>query len=208
MIEARTRYHHGDLHDALVQEGLAMSRSGGTNAIVLREATRRAGVTPRAAYRHFADHDALVRAVARAALAEMAIAIDRRQVGATGGVALLESVGLGYIQFALDESGWFDVAFFAMGGTVSDVATGPEPSDPDGGRSPYRLLEEALASLVEERLLDARRADDAAIMCWAGVHGFATLTSRGPLRELSRAVIDRQADQLVANLVAAVIGTP
>lgn len=103
-----------------------MSLSGGTSAIVLREATRRAGVTPRAAYRHFADHDALVRAVARAALAEMAIAIDRRQVGATGGVALLESVGLGYIQFALDESGWFDVAFFAMGGTVSDVA--PDPS--------------------------------------------------------------------------------
>lgn len=182
-----------------------MSRTGGANAIVLREATRRSGVTPRAAYRHFADHDALLRAVARAALAEMAITIDRRQVDAAGGVASLVGVGLGYIQFALDEPGWFDVAFFAMGGMI---ATDAAEFDPASGRSPYRLLEGALASLVDENLLDVTRVGDAAIMCWAGVHGFATLTSRGPLRELPRNVVDRQAEQLVADLVAAVIRHP
>jgi AcrR family transcriptional regulator len=181
-----------------------MSRIGGTQAIVLRAATRRAGVTPRAAYRHFADHDALLRAVAREALAEMAHTIDRRQVGAIGGVALLEGVGLGYIQFALDEPGWFDVAFFAMVGSVPVVPTGP---DPLGDRSPYGLLEEALAGLVDENLLDKNRVGEAAIMCWAGVHGFATLTSRGPLRDSPRAIVDQQAQRLVADLVAAVIAT-
>jgi len=180
-----------------------MSRAGGADAIVLREATRRAGVTPRAAYRHFADRDALLRAVAGAALAEMAITIDRRQLGATGGLALLEGVGLGYIQFALDEPGWFDVAFFAMGGMVT-APTGPDATT---GRSPYRQLEDALARLVDERLLDAARAGDATIMCWAGVHGFATLTSRGPLRDLPRDVIDVEAEQLVADLVGAVTTT-
>jgi AcrR family transcriptional regulator len=181
-----------------------MSRIGGADAIVLREATRRAGVTPRAAYRHFADHGALLRAVAGAALAEMAVTIDRRQLGATGGLALLEGVGLGYIQFALDEPGWFDVAFFAMGGMV---AADPARSDATIGRSPYRQLEDALARLVDESLLDAARAGDAAIMCWSGVHGFATLTSRGPLRELPRDAIDAQAERLVADLVAAVVTT-
>jgi len=141
-------------------------------------------------------------AVARAALAEMAVTIDRRQLGATGGLALLEGVGLGYIQFALDEPGWFDVAFFAMGGMV---AAAPARSDATIGRSPYRQLEDALARLVDESLLDAARAGDAAIMCWSGVHGFATLTSRGPLRELPRDAIDAQAGRLVADLVAAVV---
>jgi len=182
-----------------------MSRSGGADAIVLREATRRAGVTPRAAYRHFADHDALLRAVAVAALSEMTVTIDRHQSGATDGLAMLSGVGLGYLQFALDEPGWFDVAFFAMGGMAADAVAGSEVI---GARSPYRQLEDALARLVAERLLDARDAGHAAVMCWSGVHGFATLTSRGPLRELPRDVIHARAARLVSDLVGAVTRPP
>jgi AcrR family transcriptional regulator len=213
VTQARTTFHHGDLRDALLQAGLAMARTGGADAIVLREATRRAGVTPRAAYRHFADHDALLRAVAAAALAEMAVTIGRRQLGATGGVSLLTGVGLGYIQFALDEPGWFDVAFFAMDSGIAGASPGPRSpvgespaAESPAGKSPYELLEHTLALLVDEGLLDSTRAGDAAIMCWSGVHGFATLTSRGPLREAPRDLVDAQAERLVADLVAAVIG--
>jgi len=202
VTEARIKYHHGDLRDALLQAGLAMARTGGADAVILREATRRAGVTPRAAYRHFADHDDLLRAVAVAALAEMAVTIDRRQAGATGGLTLLAGVGLGYIQFALDEPGWFDVAFFAMGDMLASISTEREATTRP---TPYELLEGALARLVDERLLDVSRADDAAIMCWSGVHGFASLTSRGPLRTVPRDMVDKQAERLVADLVAAVV---
>ena len=51
----RATYRHGDLRQALLDAGLAMAREGGPDAVVLREATRRAGVSPNAAYRHFAD---------------------------------------------------------------------------------------------------------------------------------------------------------
>lgn len=200
MPEARSSYHHGGLRDALVQAGLAMSRDGGAEAIVLREATRRVGVTARAAYRHFADRDALVRAVAQAALAQMARTIEQKQSEASDGLAMLRGVGEGYIQFALDEPGWFDVAFFAMGDMVNATAT---DSAGDARRSPYQQLQDALACLVSAELLDPGRAGDAAILCWSGVHGFATLTSRGPLRALPRERIDAEAERLVADLVAA-----
>ena len=49
---------------------------GGPEAVVLREATRRVGVSPNAAYRHFADREALLAAVCDAAQAELAAAID------------------------------------------------------------------------------------------------------------------------------------
>ncbi|MFT4193592.1 MAG: TetR family transcriptional regulator, partial [Ottowia sp.] len=42
----RTTYHHGDLRAALVEAALALAREGGPQAVVLREATRRAGVAP------------------------------------------------------------------------------------------------------------------------------------------------------------------
>ncbi len=168
---------------------------------MLREATRRAGVTARAAYRHFADRDALVRAVAQAALAEMARTIEQRQTRVDDGRALLRGVGEGYIQFALDEPGWFDVAFFAMGDMLNTTAA---ESAGDAGRSPYQQLEDALDRLVGEGVLAPDRAGDAAITCWSGVHGFATLTARGPLRGLPREVVDAHASRLVAALVDAV----
>jgi AcrR family transcriptional regulator len=201
MSEARKAYHHGDLRAALVQAGLDMSRSGGAEAIVLREATRRAGVTARAAYRHFADRDELVRAVAQAALAEMARTIERRQADARGGRAMLRGVGQGYIEFALEEPGWFDVAFFAMSDMLNTTAV---ESAGETGRSPYQQLADALDCLVRDGVLEPKGVDQAALVCWSGVHGFAALTARGPLRHLPRAVIDAQATQLVSTLVDAV----
>lgn len=205
-MTASPTYHHGDLREALVQTAFSLARDGGTDAVVLREVTRRAGVTPRAAYRHFEDRDALVRAVAQRALAELAAAIDAR-VGAhdrPDGRTLLQAVGEAYVAFALDEPGWFDVAFFAMGDMLN--ATAPE-STAGSGRTPYQQLEAALGVLVEEGLLAADAFGDAAMACWSGVHGYATLTARGPLRELPREAIDDQAVRLVAGLVAAVAGT-
>src|SRR5439155_7437352 len=202
MPAARSSFHHGNLREALVRAGLAMARDRGADAIVLREATRRAGVTARAPYRHFADRDALVRAVAQAAVAEMARTIERRQRAAADSLAMLRAVGEGYIQFALDEPGWFDVAFFAMADMVNSIA---EDSAGDAGRSPYQQLQDALAGLVGAGLLAPDRVAGAAVMCWSGVHGFATLTSRGPLRALPRDVVDAQAQRLVSDLVAAVV---
>lgn len=199
-------YHHGDLRAALVQAAFDAARAGGTDAIVMREVTRRSGVTPRAAYRHFLDRDALVRAVAERALAELATAIEGRleAYGDPDGRQMLQVVGEGYITFALDEPGWFDAAFFAMDDMLS--SSSPKAAA-KSGLSPYQQLELALAALVQEGLLGVDEVGDATITCWSGVHGYATLTARGPLRELPRALIDEQARRLVSALVAAVSGT-
>ena len=199
-----TAYHHGDLRAALVEAALELARSTGAEAIVLREVTRRAGVTPRAAYRHFADRDALVRAVAQRALARLAAAIEERMraAGVPDGMAMLQAVGESYIAFALDEPGLFDVAFFAMDDMVNSGA--PE-SAAACGLSPFQLLEVALETLVREGRLPAGDVGDAVITCWSGVHGFATLTARGPLRELPRDLVDAKAVRLVAGLVDAVV---
>ena len=53
-----------------------MAREGGPDAVVIREATRRAGVSPNAAYRHFSDRQALVQAVSNAALGQVADRIE------------------------------------------------------------------------------------------------------------------------------------
>lgn len=59
------RYHHGDLREALIQAALDLVAERGADGFSMREASRRAGVSSGAPYRHFADNDALLRATAR-----------------------------------------------------------------------------------------------------------------------------------------------
>src|SRR5256714_13890423 len=68
----RRRRPRGAVRDGLVAAGLELARTGGPDAVVLREATRMVGVVPNAAYRHFADRDELLAAVCTAALRELA----------------------------------------------------------------------------------------------------------------------------------------
>src|SRR5438046_10198225 len=63
----RRRRPRGAVRDGLVAAGLELARTGGPDAVVLREATRMVGVVPNAAYRHFAGRDELLAAGAAAA---------------------------------------------------------------------------------------------------------------------------------------------
>ncbi|MEU5881384.1 TetR/AcrR family transcriptional regulator [Spirillospora sp. NPDC047279] len=66
----RAGYHHGALPDALTAAALALLDEGGLDRVTVRETARRAGVSPGAPFRHFADREALLTAVAADVLAD------------------------------------------------------------------------------------------------------------------------------------------
>src|SRR6201986_4539015 len=107
MDAMRRSYHHGDLRHALLEAGIALARVGGPEAVVLREATRRAGVAPNAAYRHFVNRHALLQAVRAAALSTLAGGMEkelaRQRRGKQGKDAArpsLRAIGSAYLHFA------------------------------------------------------------------------------------------------------------
>ena len=196
----RTTYRHGDLERALLEAGLDMARAGGPNAVVLREATRRAGVSPNAAYRHFADRAALLGAVCDASLTALAVAIETEQerVPPTDDAAerarrRFRAVGTGYVRFARAEPGLFRTAF-SVPENLQDAASGSRAGA--SGLTPFQLLLAALDDLVEVGVLPAERRPGAEFLAWSSVHGFATLLIDGPLRAIS----DAQAEGLAARL--------
>lgn len=207
---ARASYHHGDLRHALLTAGIELAREGGPDAVVLREATRRVGVSPNAAYRHFADRDALLSAASDAALAELATRIDalfeRIPDGSPEAVARaqLRAVGTGYVAFALDEPGLFRTAFFVPTNLeTSSAVTKTGPS----GRSPLELLSVALDEFVASGIMPASRRPQAEFLAWSSVHGFALLLIDGPLRALPREQADA-VTQRVIDMVEAGFTSP
>lgn len=181
----RDGYRHGDLRNALLEAALDLAREGGPEAVVLREATRRAGVVPNAAYRHYASRNDLLQAVRAAVISRLAQAIEAELAWVPPGLGLadqarasLRAVGTGYLKYAETEPGLFRAAF-----AIHDDA-GWQPIAQKAGRSglnPFQLLGEALDLYVAAGLLPEQQRPGAEFLAWSSVHGMALLTLEGPL---------------------------
>jgi AcrR family transcriptional regulator len=171
-------YHHGDLRRALLEAATELASGGGVAGVVLREAARKVGVSPSAAYRHFPSREGLLAAVGGEARGRL---VTRMLAAPTGDArAHFQATGRAYIEFALDEPGLFEVAFRPCP---------PElylPEDP----SPYHVLSAALDALERDGDLAVPRVG-AEEPAWAAVHGAAVLLGERMIPPSERArVID------------------
>ncbi|HWO66403.1 MAG TPA: WHG domain-containing protein [Umezawaea sp.] len=210
----RATYHHGDLRAALVEAGMELARTGGPNAVVLREVARVVGVAPNSAYGHFKTLATLKRAVAQRALREMAavmlVRLDAFEEPADpveAAKAHLREVGRAYVRFALDEPGLFATA---MGGDPAGTKTPgfvEDPTDPnhDDRPKPDTIVLGALHRLIAVGCLAPERIQAAVMACWATVHGLAgiLLNLQPDLPENERtATIDSSLQVLVLGLTS------
>jgi AcrR family transcriptional regulator len=177
-----------------------MAEEGGPDAVVLREATRRAGVSPNAAYRHFADRQALLEAVSSAAQGRVADAMETAIAAAGGGDpatearAGLRAVGSAYLGFAREHPGLFRAAF----GVPGDLRASDDAAKAGArGRTPFRILGDALDALAAAGVLPTDRRENAEFLAWSAVHGLGMLLIDGPLRALD----DRAASRTVEHLL-------
>lgn len=210
MAEAtpKGRYHHGDLRAALVRAGYRLAVEEGPEAVTLRAVTRRVGVTPAAAYRHFAGLDELREAIGLRALRELATTMEEHQAAVTEADparrarALLEAVGTGYLAFALNQPAAFRVGLDGL--VLMEHAELPDGAGVTG-RTPFQLLDDALRGLAALGALADGQVETAAILCWSSVHGFASLAIQGPLRGAPREALDAMARRLVRDVVDGIL---
>lgn len=198
--EKRKTFRHGDLSNALVTIGLEMARAGGPNAVILREATRQAGVSPNAAYRHFASQAKLLDAVRSACLSRVAAAIEDEMKSYRPGRdpqafarKSLRAVGMGYLGFAMREPGMFRTAF-----SVPPAIHEQNPANTSSmGLNPFQLLSLALDRMQEASLIGRKNRKDAEYLAWSTVHGLALLALEGPLHEMPRQMVLALGERLV-----------
>ena len=168
-LKRRTTYHHGDLRAALLSAARTLLDEGGVPAVSLREVARRAGVTPAACYRHFADKEALLTALAVQGFEEFAQALRSACEGTAEPFA---EMGIAYVAFAVQRPGMFRLMF---GPAVADRSRSTELMAAIGGAT--RLFDSGVKSsrhVAPEDPVGGLRA-------WATVHGLATLAIDGML---------------------------
>jgi AcrR family transcriptional regulator len=168
MPSAGASYHHGDLRAALVRAALEVLEESGSAEISLRAVARRAGVAPSAPYRHYADREALLSAVAAVGYRELAESLAAAHPAPTAPDDLA-AVAVAYVQFALRRPALFRVMF-------------GEPCDRDSAErvAATEAISAYVAAIVREAFPGAD-PDALATAVWALVHGLAFLHLDGKL---------------------------
>lgn len=168
-------YHHGALHQAILDAAVAEARHSGPQGVQVRALAKTVGVSPAAVYRHVPNIEALLAEVSQAARQRLAALLieerDQTPVGRNrkrNAQNRFRAIGHGYIEFALREPRLFDTAF---------TPCTTEPPRPDYP-SPWDVLVEGVEELVDAGVLAADDADRAALIAWSGVHGIASILVR------------------------------
>lgn len=97
----RDSYHHGNLRNALMAATLELLEEGGPEAVSVREAAKRAGVSAGAPFRHFPTRAALMTAVAEEATRRLRTEIAKAvaAAGPADPLTRLRAFGTGYFRW-------------------------------------------------------------------------------------------------------------
>ncbi len=178
------KYHHGDLHNALIKAGLDILAQEGVHGLSLRKVASQAGVSHGAPYAHFADKQALIAAIATEGYRRL---YDRLyQVSeASSGDPLLQLIegAWGYVEFALDDSAHFRVTFSGIVEKEKDYPALVEATD-----KCFDLVLQFVKACQAAKILDAGVPDLMTVSIWGAVHGLISLIMDG---QISHTVLER-----------------
>lgn len=173
-------YHHGNLRQALVEQGLVLLESSPQGEFSLRELARQVGVSANAAYRHFDNKEALLAALAAEGFRCMQAAQAQAAILGTDLPDSFRKAGRAYVRFAQDHPSLFRLMFGGL------LANHPSEELKQAALDTFGLLNDTVAQLLGVDAAD-RRVTVGSLSAWSVVHGLSHLVLDGQF--------DRHGDQ-------------
>ncbi|MFK7994833.1 MAG: TetR/AcrR family transcriptional regulator [Granulosicoccus sp.] len=164
-------YHHGDLANALLQSARVVLNEKGIHGLSLRACAAHAGVSHAAPTHHFKSLRGLLTELAVIAYDELATALQAAytQLEHEPPRIRLQKVCQAYIDFSLKEPRLFELMFSST------------PLDFDNPRlkassgEAYQRLIDIVHPLFNAREINEEKREQAEILVWSIVHGYASL---------------------------------
>ena len=172
-VKRASGQHHGDLRRALEQAALELVVTKGVGGFTMAEASRRAGVSVAAPYKHFADRDELLTALVIRAYTEQREQYRAAMARATEPGEQLAAFASAYVQFAADQPALFELIFAA------GLDKTRFPALADAGQALFDELSEPARALCA----DDRRARRLVLAVAASAHGHAVFLAEGVLAD-------------------------
>jgi len=170
-------YHHGDLRAALLQEAAQMLAEGGMESVTMRELGHRVGVSRSAPYRHFANKQALLVAVAAEGFERLRAELHAINVPEEGDeLARFQQMGIVYIRFAIEHPAHYRLMY---GKEALKRDQYPE-LDAAANATFYELVDIIKMYQVSGHI-KPENAEALTYIAWSTVHGLASLLIDGQM---------------------------
>ena len=169
-------YHHGDLRNALVSEGLKLLEQEGQPDFTLRDLARRVGVSAAALYAHFADKGALLAAIATAGFIQLKEALEVTLGGDSDPMDQFLHMGWAYVRFGIERPALYKL-MFASEDLPAKCNAYPELEA--AAETAFDLLTGMLERLQRRGLVRAGDPEADGLSVWAHVHGLTSLIITG-----------------------------
>ena len=184
-VSAPKPYHHENLRRTLLDAAVALIGEVGPRAFTLREVARRAGVSHNAPYRHFANKDELLVAVAAEGFDQLAACMEERLAPGRTPMERLQLCGQGYVEFALRWPNHL-LAMFDLPLELRAAC----PPEKQVGRNAFDVLLNCVLGAQAAGALPPGDPMPTALACWSMVHGIAKLAVSGNLPMDAAATLD------------------
>jgi len=197
-------YHHGNLRNALIEEGRRALEEIGARELSLRYLARAVGVSEAAPSRHFAGKEGLLAAIAADGFRELAVLRERIVASHDTPMATAYRMMRTYVEFAQRHKGLFDLM---IGPRLVERDSHPELNEQN--TKSFRLF----ASTVERVALDSgwqkRSLTLVTHAAWSMEHGLATLilSDRVPRSDLP-VQLDQMIHFSICMFLSAVVSGP
>jgi AcrR family transcriptional regulator len=164
-------YHHGALHEALLQAAETILERDGLQGLTLRAAAREAGVSHAAPTHHFGDMSGLLSELAASGFRKFGAALGAAAAAKKSAGERMDAMGEAYVMFACEHPSMFLLMFRSE---RLDVA---RPALHEAMQESFGLLMRGVSARHEG---EAQAAPPLAILAeivraWSMVHGFAML---------------------------------
>jgi AcrR family transcriptional regulator len=161
-------YHHGDLYEALLQATLEAVTQKGVQGLSLRAIAQAVGVSPAAPYRHFADKQEMIAAVATRGFEKVALQLE--QIPPLAPLQKLKALARVYFLFGLEHPDFFALMF---GSAIEDKSLYPNLANAE--QDTFLFFVDGIKEAQEANLLKATETEYIALTFWSQIHGFTSL---------------------------------
>jgi AcrR family transcriptional regulator len=172
LIQRKQGYHHGDLRNALVSEGLELLEEAGHSDFTLRDLAHRVGVSAAAPYAHFADKSALLAAIATSGFVRLTAALGTAVANDSDPAAQFLRMGSAYVRFGMDHPALYKLMF------ASEELPARQDEYPElhaAGEAAFGLLTGMLERMQRRGFLRPGDPEADGLSVWAHVHGLTSL---------------------------------
>lgn len=176
LIQLKQGYHHGDLRNALVSEGLKLLEQEGHSDFSLRDLARRVGVSAAALYAHFADKSALLAAIATAGFSHLTQALQATIRDDGDLVDQFLHLGWAYVRFGIERPALYKLMFASE---ELPAKCDEYPELEAAAEAAFDLLTGVLERLQARGLVRAGDPEADGLSVWAHVHGLTSLIITG-----------------------------